>query len=295
MATNIIALSGAHGLIGSMLKKKLEEQSFEVWPLVRSKGGVGRGQIAYDYKSGFIEAEKLKECHAVIHLAGKNIFSGLWTARFKRELYDSRVLSTELIAQAMAQYGPRILLNASAAGYYGDRGDSELDEGSSVGEGFLSELCYAWEQATLPAKKAGVRVVNLRFGIVVSPEGGMIGRLEPLFKAGLGGKIGSGQHYMALVDLDDVVAGIIFALNDNTLSGPINIVAPEALTNKDFTEMLGLKLKRPTWLTVPAWGLRLLGEQGAMVLSSARIYPRVLLEHGFRFSCLNWCEMLRKF
>lgn len=295
MAAHIIALSGAHGLIGSILKKKLEEQSFEVWPLIRSKGGLGRGQIAYDYKSGFIEGEKLKECHAVIHLAGKNIFSGLWTARFKRELYESRVLSTELIARAMAQYGPKILLNASAAGYYGDRGEKELDEGSSVGEGFLAELCYAWEQATLPAQKAGVRVVNLRFGVVVSPEGGMVRRLEPFFKLGLGGKIGKGEHYMSLVDLDDVVAAIIFSLNDHSMSGPINVVAPEPLTNKDFTHMLGLKLKRPTWLSAPAWAVRLLGEQGAMMLASARIYPRVLLDHGFRFSCLNLCEMLRKF
>jgi uncharacterized protein (TIGR01777 family) len=227
-------------------------------------------------------------------LAGKNIMAGLWTSRFRQELFESRVLSTELIARTMAEHGPKILLNASAVGFYGDHGFDELDENAPSGVGFLAELCQAWEQATGRAKKAGARVVNLRFGVVMSGHGGTLKRMEPIFKLGLGGPLGSGQQYMPLVDLDDVVAAIIFALNDESIAGPINVVAPEAATNQDFTRMLALKLKRPALLRVPAWGLKLMGEQGAMALSSARVVPKFLLDHGFRFSSLNLIEILNK-
>ena len=290
----IIALSGASGLIGSKLKRALEEQSLEVWPLVRSKYPVGSGQIAYDYESGFIEDEKLGKSHAVIHLAGKNIMTGLWTTRFKQELYDSRVRSTELIARAVAKQGTKILLNASAIGIYGDRGDELIDEHSSSSTGFMADLCLAWEEATAIAKIAGTRVVNLRFGVVISPNGGMLKRLEPIFKIGLGGPMGSGQQYMSLVDIDDAIAAIIFALNDESLTGPVNVVAPEPVRNQDFAHMLGLRLKRPAVLRVPAWGLKLMGEQGSMALASTRVTPAVLLDKGFRFSSLNLIEMLNK-
>ncbi|MCA9507515.1 MAG: TIGR01777 family oxidoreductase [Myxococcales bacterium] len=294
MAIKIIALSGAHGLIGSQLKKKLEEQDYEVWPLVRSKGRLGPRQIAYDYQSNFIEADKLKMCDAVIHLAGKNILSGIWTPRVKKEIFESRVLSTQLIAKTIIEHGPRVFLCASAVGFYGDSGEKEVDEHAKPGKGFLSTLCQAWEKATASARLAGVRVVNLRFGIVISPRGGMLKQIIPLFKFGLGGRLGAGHQYMSLVDLDDVISAIIFALSEKKMEGPVNVVAPESVTNNEFTRMLGEKFNRSNWLSLPTWFLKSLGEQSTLLLSSTRAVPQKLIDHGFRFSCMNLCEMFKK-
>lgn len=295
MTAKIIALSGANGLVGSELSSALKKAGFEVWPMVRTKYATGPGQIAYDYQHNFIESEKLKQCHAVIHLAGKNIMSGLWTKKFKEELYDSRVLSTKLIADAMATAGPQLFLHASAIGIYGDQGSIKLDETAPLANDFLATLCKDWEGATNNAERAGVRVVHLRFGHIMSRDGGMLKKLSPLVKAGIFGKLGSGQQYMSLVAIEDVIAAILFALEHTDIKGPINVVAPEPIPNKEFTELLGLKFNRPAFFHVPTWALKLLGEQASILLCSTRVVPKLLLEKGFVFKRVNFQEMLKDF
>lgn len=286
--TKIIALSGAQGFIGKRLSEVLCDSGYEVWPLVRKKSGGFRRtkEIFYDCEHGVIDEKALKKCHAVIHLAGKNIMAGPWTKKFKEELWRSRVMPTKLIAEALARFGeegPRTLICASAVGYYGATGKTTVDEKSPRGEGFLAELCEAWEDACEPARKARVRVANMRFAVVLAGDGGMLKGLSRLFKMGLGFIAGSGQHYQAMVGREDVVRAILFVLKDEKIAGPVNVVCPEAITNEEFSKKLAALLAKNVWLRIPESLLNKLGEQAKTLLVSCRVKPRVLVDAGFCF------------
>jgi hypothetical protein len=222
----------------------------------------------------------------VVHLAGEPI-SRRWTPENKARIYDSRVNGTRLLCEALARLPrpPKVLVCASAIGFYGNRGDEALDEQSAAGCGFLSEVCQAWEAASKAACFAGIRVVNLRLGIVLASRGGALAKMLPVFRAGLGGKIGSGQQYWSWIALDDLLAVVVHALSNEALSGPVNAVAPVAVTNAVFTRILGAVLRRPTLLTVPALTARLLLGQMAdeTLLASAQVRPVRLLQTGFEF------------
>ncbi len=224
---------------------------------------------------------------AVIHLAGENIATGRWTWARKQRIRSSRVLGTRLLAEHLAASTspPRVLIAASAVGFYGNQGDQWLEEEGPAGEGFLAEVCQAWEDAAEPARAAGIRVVHLRLGVVLARQGGFLSRLLPLFRWGLGGMIGSGAQYLSWVTLEDVVRVIEFVLKQEGLSGPLNVCAPEPVTNRDFTQAMGKVLHRPTFFHVPAFMIKiLLGEMGReLILTSQRVRPRVLMETGFEF------------
>jgi uncharacterized protein (TIGR01777 family) len=282
-----VLLSGASGLIGSALARRLAASS-EVVRLVRRDPLSAAKEIRWDPAAGRIEPKQLEGFDAVVHLAGENIGAGRWTAAKKARIRSSRVEGTSLLAKTLAGLNqpPKVLVSASAVGYYGDRGEEKLDESSGPGTGFLAEVCRAWEEAAMTAAEADVRVVLARFGVVLSPEGGALARLLPLFRFGLGGRLGSGRQYMSWIALEDAVGAIAFALENDSLRGPVNVSSPQPVTNREFTQTLGRVLRRPTLLHAPSIALRaVLGEMAdEMLLASVRVYPRRLLEAGFSFS-----------
>ncbi len=282
-----ILVSGAGGLIGSALVRRLAAP-IEVVRLVRREPAPGAAEIRWDPAAGTIDAERLEGLDAVVHLAGENVGSGRWTSARKARIRNSRVDGTRLLAQTLAGLArpPKVLVSASAVGIYGNRGDEELDEASEPGVGFLAEVCRDWEAATTPASEAGIRVVLARFGVVLAREGGALARLLPLFRFGLGGRLGSGRQFMSWIALEDVVGAIELLLKNESLRGPVNLTSPEPVTNRQFTETLGRVLRRPVLLPAPAFLLRAaLGEMAdEMLLSSARVLPRRLLTSGYRFS-----------
>jgi len=282
-----VLLSGASGLIGSALARRLAASS-EVVRLVRRDPLSAAKEIRWDPAAGRIEPKQLEGFDAVVHLAGENIGAGRWTAAKKASIRASRVEGTSLLAKTLAGLNqpPKVLVSASAVGYYGDRGEEKLDESSGPGTGFLAEVCRAWEEAAMTAAEADVRVVLARFGVVLSPEGGALARLLPLFRFGLGGRLGSGRQYMSWIALEDAVGAIAFALENDSLRGPVNVSSPQPVTNREFTQTLGRVLRRPTLLHAPSIALRaVLGEMAdEMLLASVRVYPRRLLEAGFSFS-----------
>jgi uncharacterized protein (TIGR01777 family) len=283
-----IAIAGASGLIGSALAPFLTTGGHQVHKLVRGRPA-SPGEIAWDPAAGKIDAAGLAGCEAVVNLAGEGIAARRWTARQKERILTSRVESTRLLARTLAGLNPRprVWVNASAIGFYGDRGEERLDEASRAGEGFLPDVCQQWEAATAPAADAGIRVVRLRFGIVLSPAGGALAKMLPPFRMGAGGRLGDGAQYMSWIALDDIVGAIHHAMMHDTLAGPVNAVAPHPATNLEFTKTLGRVLHRPTIFPMPAPVVRLLfGEMGdALLLSSARVYPARLLESGYAFRC----------
>jgi len=280
-----IAVSGSHGLIGSALVQALAQAGHEVVRLVRD--GAGGTGIAWDPERGTLDRSALEGIDAVVHLAGYGIAERRWTAPVKELIRSSRVNGTRLLATALADMvrRPQVLVAASAIGYYGDRGDTWLEEDSEPGTGFLADVCRAWEAAAEPARAAGIRTVTARIGIVLSPEGGALQRMLLPFKLGLGGRIGSGQQYMSWVACDDVVAAIQFAIEQSSLAGPVNVVAPEPVTNREFTQVLARVLRRPAFLPLPSFLARLaFGEMAdALLLASTRVRPRRLLEAGYTF------------
>jgi len=282
-----VLLSGASGLIGSALARRLAVSS-EVVRLVRRDPLSAAKEIRWDPAAGRIEPKQLEGFDAVVHLAGENIGAGRWTAAKKASIRASRVEGTLLLAKTLARLNqpPKVLVSASAVGYYGDRGEEKLDESSGPGTGFLAEVCRAWEEAAMTAAEAGIRVVLARFGVVLSSEGGALARLLPLFRFGLGGRLGSGRQYMSWIALEDAVGAIAFALENDSLRGPVNVSSPQPVTNREFTQTLGRVLRRPTLLHAPSIALRaVLGEMAdEMLLASVRVYPRRLLEAGFSFS-----------
>ncbi len=281
-----VAITGSTGVIGSALCPFLESGGHTVVPLRRTSGKSDDAP-SWNPTSGIFSDGALQEVGAVVHLAGENIAARRWTTAQKTKIQDSRVESTSRLCQALSQLAkpPKTLIVASAIGLYGDRGDENLTESSAPGTGFLAELGQAWEAACEPAQAAGIRVVHLRLGIVITPTGGALGRMLTPFRMGLGGPMGSGRQYMSWVTLDDVVASVLHALQTKTLTGPVNVVAPTAVTNAEFTKTLGHVLSRPTVFTIPSLALRLMfGEMAdELLLASARVKPERLKQTGFVF------------
>ena len=283
-----LAITGSTGLVGSAVVTVLSAAGHEVVRLVRRTPAPGEKAVRWDPGKGEVDAAGLEGINAVIHLAGENVGSGRWTPARKAAIRDSRVNGTRLLCDALTGLSrpPKTLVCASAVGYYGDRGEESLTEESPPGTGFLAEVCREWEAASAPAARKGIRVVALRLGMVLSPKGGALPRMLPLFRAGLGGVIGDGRQYVGWVVLDDLPHIILHALQRGDLSGPVNAVAPRPVTNREFTKALGKALSRPTPLPVPAFALRLaVGREmaDALLLASARVVPRRLEESGYRF------------
>jgi uncharacterized protein (TIGR01777 family) len=291
-----IAVTGASGLVGSQLVPFLRAGGHQVLRLVRHQPQAPE-EIAWDPATGDVDAAALEGVDAVIHLAGVSIAGGRWTAARKAAIVNSRVQGTTTLAETLArlQRPPRVLVSASAAGYYGDRGSAFLTEDSPGGDGFLAEVCRAWEAATAPAAAAGIRVVQPRLGVVLSGEGGVLKQVAPLFRLGLGGRLGSGEQVMSWIALDDLLGVLLLAIADDRLRGPVNAVAPQAITNHAFTETLGRVLGRPTFLPAPAFALRLaLGELAdELLLASQRVRPARLEQVGFAFAFPTLEDALR--
>ena len=293
----LVAVTGASGLIGTALTRRLEAQGHQVLRVTRSRP-TEADQVQWDPMAGKLDPDALAKADAVVHLAAKNLGEQLrWNARIKRELLESRVVGTALVARTLAdlasgpgpeQQGsgsPRVLLCASGVGFYGNRGDEVLTESSSGGSGFLADLCRRWEAAANPARAAGVRVVHLRTGPVQDAAGGGLPKQALLFRLGLGGRLGSGRQWLSWTSLDDIVGAYLHALTHDELEGPVNNVAPNPVTNAEFTATLARVLGRPALLPVPAFGPRLvLGETAdEFLFVSQRAHPARLLETGYRF------------
>ena len=280
-----VLVSGATGLIGSALTPELEAAGHRIIRLTRSPRS--EADIRWDPEAGAIDAARLEGVDAVVHLAGESIAEGRWTPEKKQRILESRRQGTRLLAASIAALPtpPRVMVSASAVGYYGDRGNELLREDSAPGSGFLAEVCKEWEAAADPAREAGIRVVHPRIGIVLSPEGGALGVTLPIFRLGLGGKIGDGRQYWSWVALDDVVGSILHSLTNESVSGPVNVGSPDPLTNAEYTKVLGRVLNRPAIFPLPAPAARImLGEVAdALLLASQRMEPARLKETGYTF------------
>jgi uncharacterized protein (TIGR01777 family) len=280
-----VLISGATGLIGSALIPKLERGAHQTTRLTRSPGS--GNDVGWNPTTGEIDAPRLEGHDAVVHLAGESIGEGRWTPEKKRRILESRRQGTRLLAETIANFSepPRVMVSASAVGYYGDRGNELLREGSEPGSDFLAEVCKAWEAAADPAREAGIRVVHPRNGIVLSMQGGPLARTLPIFKLGGGGRIGSGRQWWSWVAIDDVVGAIVHALTDDSVEGPVNVGSPNPLTNAEYTKILGKVLNRPTIFPLPLPVARLmLGEiADALLLASQRMEPAKLKETGYEF------------
>jgi len=282
-----ILVTGSTGLIGSALIPALESKGHQIVRLVRSAPQNKETEIFWDPEKGTLNADELEGIDAAVHLAGENLADGRWTEEKKRRIRESRVKGTRLLSEALAKLKrkPQVLVSASAVGFYGNRGDEILTEQSASGADFVAEVCREWELATQPAALVGVRVVNLRFGVIFASEGGALKKMLFPFKMGVGGKLGSGQQYMSWITIDDAVGVIEFALENEKLRGPVNAVAPDVLTNKEFTKDLGSALSRPTIFPIPAFMVRLaFGEMAdETLLTSQRVEPLRLKEEGYVF------------
>jgi len=292
-----VAITGSSGLIGTNLRHFLTTGGHRVIRVVRRRGQVGEASIYWNPETGEIDAEGLARADAVVHLAGAPAAPARWTDERKRVILDSRVRGSKLLARTLAEMtdGPRTLVSASGVHFYGNRGSEVLREEATSGEGFMAEVTRRWESALQPAERAGVRVVRLRTGMVLSPAGGALGEMLTPFKLGAGGRLGSGEQYMSWIDLDDHVAAIVHALYDDTLSGPVNATSPHPVTNATFTSALGRALGRPTVIPVPAFAVKAaFGEMGKeLLLWGQRVLPDKLLSHGFEFSYESAEDSLR--
>ncbi|MDP9071617.1 MAG: TIGR01777 family oxidoreductase [Actinomycetota bacterium] len=281
-----VLVSGSRGLIGSALVSSLRSGGHEVRRLVR--GEATSDDVAWDPRGGTIDGAALEGTEAVVHLAGEGIAAKRWSRAHKREIRDSRVQGTRLLAEALARLDPTpgVLVSASGINVYGStRGEEALTEESAPGEGFLAGVCREWEAATAPAAEAGIRVVTIRSGIVLSPSGGALKKQLPLFKLGLGGNLGSGWQFTSWISVDDEVGAIEHALATPALRGPLNLTAPNPVRNAQFTKTLGRVLNRPTFLAVPRFALAVvLGrEMAAELLGSLRVLPARLEASGYAF------------
>jgi uncharacterized protein (TIGR01777 family) len=282
-----VLVTGSSGLIGSALVRALERRGDSVTRLVRREPRADLAERRWDPLEGKLEQGVVSGFDAVVHLSGESLADGRWTSARKKRLVSSRIDTTRLLSKRLAslQQKPEVLLSASAIGIYGNRSDEVLTEDSPPGDGFLANLCLAWEQAADPARSAGVRVVHLCFGLVLSPLGGVLAKMLPPFKLGLGGVLGVGKQYMSWIALDDAVAAIAFVLDEDALAGRVNVTSPEPVTNREFTKTLGHVLHRPTSMHVPAVAIRLAAGELAdeALLASQRVVPQRLEEGGFRF------------
>lgn len=279
-----VLISGASGLVGRALCSELERRGQTATRLVRKTPA--SNEVAWDPAAGTIDAASI-EADAVVHLAGENIAEGRWTRSKMAAIRESRVRGTRLLAESLAalETPPKALVSASAVGFYGDRGNEVMTESSTPGSGFLADVCREWERATEPAELAGIRVVHLRIGVVLSREGGALKKMLLPFQLGAGGRLGSGKQYMSWILLDDLVGAVCRAVDDDTLSGAVNATAPEPVTNAEYTRALGRVLGRPTFAAMPAFAARLaLGKMAdELLLASIRVEPEVLDRIGFEF------------
>ncbi|HZE00788.1 MAG TPA: TIGR01777 family oxidoreductase [Pseudonocardiaceae bacterium] len=280
-----IAIAGSSGLIGSALVGLLRQVGHDVVRLVRGRAG-NPDERAWDPSAATMDAGTLDGVDAVVNLCGSAMADRRWSGEFKQAIRDSRIAPTEVLAAAVAEHRVPVLVNASGVGYYGDTGDREVDETAPAGAGFLAGVCRDWEAATAAAERAGARVVRLRTGLVISPSGGLMGQLKPLFAVGLGGRLGSGAQYMPWISLADEVGAIRFAVEHDELAGPVNLSGPDPVTNQEFTKAVGEVMHRPAPLVVPGFALRLI--RGAelvdeMVLTGQRAVPAVLRRHRYPF------------
>lgn len=282
-----ILISGASGLIGSHLMPLLTSQGHQVIRLVRTKPAANADDVWWDQRHQRIDTEAMQGVDAVIHLAGESIVGARWTQAKKNRIYHSRIDGTKLLSQALAsmENPPKTFICASAIGYYGDRGETVLTEDSESGSGFLADVCRDWEAATQPAIDKGLRVVNVRIGVVLTPEGGALKMMLLPFKMGVGGVVSSGEQFMSWITLDDLIGAIYHCLMTESLSGPVNLTGPNPATNREFTKTLGRVLSRPTPFPVPGFAAKLaLGEMAdEMALASIRVLPQKLLQTGYAF------------
>lgn len=290
-----VAITGASGLVGSALAPLLTTGGHTVTRFVRRSPKSGEAE--WNPERGEVDAATLSSADAVVHLAGDNIADGRWNRAKKQRILESRVQGTRAVAESIAKLEnrPKTLVCASAIGWYGSRGDEWLDETSTSGEGFLADVCRQWEAAAQPARDAGVRVVHLRFGVILSPKGGALAKMLFPFKTGGGGIIGSGRQYWSWITIEDVIGAIHHALKHENVSGPVNVVAPNPVTNYEFTKTLGRVLQRPTFVPLPAFAARLvLGEMAnELLLASQRVRPAVLERTGYHFRHAQLEDALR--
>lgn len=280
-----VAITGASGLIGSALVPHLRAAGHDVHRLVRRPASAP-DEITWDPIAGTVDMARLEGVDAVINLAGAGVGDHRWSDAYKKQILDSRVDSTSTIATAMTRLSapPSVLVSASAIGWYGDTGDTAVDESAPAGTGFLADVVQKWEAAASPALTAGIRVVHPRTGLVVSSKGGAWGRMFPLFKAGLGGRLGSGRQYWSWISMRDEIAALTFLMETPLLTGPFNLTAPHPATNAEVTKAMGRVLQRPTFAAAPAFALKAaLGEFSVEVLGSTRAVPDALIKAGFRF------------
>lgn len=291
-----ILISGASGFIGSHVADHATQNGYDVARMVRSKDAVKEGDVYWRPSENEIDRNALEGRDAVVHLAGESLI-GRWTAEKKARIRDSRVEGTKLLCRTLAEckQPPRVLISASAVGIYGDRGDELLDESSAPGNDFLAQVGQEWEAATQPAKDAGIRVVLLRIGMVLGPDGGALGQMLLPFRLGIGGRLGSGRHYMSWIAIQDLARIIIFCIENEQIDGPVNAVSPNPVRNFEFTKTLGRVMSRPTVLPVPAFALRLIFGQlaDALLLASQRVTPAKLQDLEFSFEYIDLENALR--
>lgn len=291
-----ILVTGSTGLIGSALVSHLESEGHRVTKLVRSEPRDDRC-VQWDPDGGAIDATGLTGLDGVVHLGGENLASGPWTAAKKEAIRRSRVASTDLLARTLSGLPepPKVFACASAVGYYGDRGDAVVTEERATGTGFLAVVCQDWEVAMRPAVEAGIRVVNMRFGLVLSPEGGALGKMLLAFRMGFGGHVGNGRQYVSWISIDDTIRAIRCILSSDSLVGPVNVMTPNPVTNHEFAKALGHVLHRPSICHVPKFVVRGVMGQAAdeLLLTSCRAIPKRLQEAGFQFDYPNLEDALR--
>lgn len=288
--TQVIAVGGASGLIGKALVAALEQDGHTVRRLVRRPVKDQATEIYWKPSEGKIDAAELNSIDAVVHLGGVGITDHRWTDEFKKKIHDSRVDSTRLLCETLAglEQKPRVHVNASAIGYYGVRGEEEIYESSAGGTGFLSDTCREWEAATQPAWESGIRVCQMRIGVVMSPDGGALAQMLTPFRLGVGGVMGSGDQYVSWVALPDVVAAIQFAIDHDPLHGAVNATAPNPVSNRELTKALAEAVNRPALIPTPVFAIRLMmGREMAdeLLLGGAKIHPQRLEAEGFQFTC----------
>jgi uncharacterized protein (TIGR01777 family) len=281
-----VAITGATGLVGSALVERLAAAGHRPIRVVRHRAAAE--EISWDPATGAIDAASLEGVDGVVHLAGAGIGDHRWTDAYKQQIWRSRTEGTRLMATTLAALTrrPHVLVSASAVGYYGDRGDELLDEQSAPGTGFLTDVCVAWEAATAPAEEAGVRVVRIRSGMILSATGGALRRQLPLFKLGAGGKMGKGTQWQSWISIDDEVGAILHLLT-NDIAGPVNLTAPNPVTNAEFTNTLARVLRRPSFMPIPTFGPKLvLGAELAdtLLFTGQRVLPRALESSGYQFA-----------
>ena len=283
-----ILVSGSHGLVGKALTHSLTDDGHEVVRLVRRERSFGAPEVEWYPDQGRIDPQHLEGIDAVVHLAGDNIAAGRWTGQKKRIIRESRVQGTTLLSETLASLSrpPSTFISASAIGFYGNRGDETLTEKSPPGNDFLAKVCMDWEAATKSAVEKGIRTTHARFGVILDANEGALAKMLPPFRASLGGKVGSGKQWVSWIALADVIGGLKFLLDDKSIDGPVNFVAPNPVTNAEFTSTLGRVISRPTIFPMPAFAARLaFGEMAdALLLSSQRVDPAVLEDKGFLFS-----------